>query len=108
MKGFPLKISHLNGAGRAHYAQYKKMTGRGLADWFKSVGNKIKDFVTQKAWPAIKSAAQWAKDNKVLSRGLALIPDPRAQLASKAADVAGLGRQAGGQAGGRRRRVKLN
>lgn len=42
-------------------------------------------------WNGIKKGAKWVADQKLISKGLALIPDGRAQLASKAASMAGLG-----------------
>ncbi len=48
-------------------------------------------------WNGIKKAANFVKDNKLISKGLALIPHPGAQAAAKVAGTVGIGR--------RRRRV---
>lgn len=44
---------------------------------------------------AFRKAHDWAKDNKVLSRGLSVLPHPAAQVAAKAASMAGYGMSGG-------------
>lgn len=44
-------------------------------------------------WSGIKSAANYVKDNKLLSKGLSLIPHPAAKTASGVASALGLGRR---------------
>jgi len=65
-------------------------------------------------WSALKSGlskvGNWIKDKKIISKGLNLIPHPKAQVASNVADQLGFGRrrrrrkQAGGakRSGGRK------
>ena len=68
-------------------------------------GSPFTDFFTK----TIPSAAKWTyghvlkpvgnfvKDNKLISKGLALIPHPGAKVAAAAAGMAGLGRQRRGR-----------
>ena len=44
-------------------------------------------------WSGIKKAANFVKDNKLVSKGLNLIPDARAKSAAKAAEAIGLGKK---------------
>lgn len=44
-------------------------------------------------WSGIKKAAGYIKDNKLISKGLNLIPDARAKAAAKAAEAVGLGKR---------------
>ena len=43
-------------------------------------------------WNGIKSVGKFVRDNKLLSRGLALIPDSRAKVAGGIAGQLGLGK----------------
>jgi hypothetical protein len=56
---------------------------------------------------ALRSAGAYIKRHKLLSKGLGLIPNPTAQLASRMAGMVGLGRKRrrSKRAGSRRRRV---
>lgn len=47
-------------------------------------------------WSGIKKAANWVKDNKLISRATGAIGDPRAQAISRAASAIGLGNAVGG------------
>jgi hypothetical protein len=61
------------------------MIGRGKVwDWIKKAGRWVKD----KAIPYIR-------DNKLISRGLSMIPHPYAQMGSTAAGALGFGRRRG-------------
>jgi hypothetical protein len=42
---------------------------------------------------SISDVAKYIKDNKLISRGLGMIPHPGAQLASQVASMAGLGKK---------------
>ena len=44
-------------------------------------------------WDGVKRAANFVKDNKLVSKGLNLIPDARAKSAAKAAEAIGLGKK---------------
>ena len=41
----------------------------------------------------LKGAFNWVKDNKIISKGLSLIPHPLGQAGSVAAKIVGLGRR---------------
>ena len=43
-------------------------------------------------WSGVKKAANWVKDNKIISKVGSVIPIPAVQQAAKVADMAGLGR----------------
>lgn len=53
----------------------------------------------KKIGSAFRKAASFAKDNKLLSKGLSLVPHPAAQMASRVAAMSGLG-MSGGEAYG--------
>lgn len=44
---------------------------------------------------AFRKAHDWAKENKILSKGLSILPHPAAKVAAKAADMAGYGMSGG-------------
>jgi hypothetical protein len=44
-------------------------------------------------WSGIKKGFNYVKDNKLLSKGLALIPDSRAQTLARGASAVGLGKR---------------
>ena len=44
-------------------------------------------------WSGVKSAANWVKDNKIISKVGGLIPIPEVQTAAKLAGAVGLGRR---------------
>jgi hypothetical protein len=56
-------------------------------------GSAFTDFFTKTIPNGLKKAANFVKDQKLISKGLALIPDGRAQAAAKIAGQVGLGRR---------------
>lgn len=48
-----------------------------------------------KVWNWLKKAYRYVKDNKLISRGLSLIPHPYAQTGSTVAGTLGFGRRKG-------------
>lgn len=48
-----------------------------------------------KLWKGLKKVGKFAKDKKLLSRGLSMIPDPRAQMAGRVASAVGYGSSGG-------------
>jgi len=56
-------------------------------------GSAFTDFFTKTIPGGLKKAANWVKDQKLISKGLALIPDKRAQAAAAIAGQVGLGKR---------------
>ena len=62
--------------------------GAGFLDWIKGAANTV--------WNgAIKPAANFVKDQHLISRGLSAFNDPRAKAAGAAAGALGLGKKRG-------------
>lgn len=86
----------------------KKTAKRKAAPKYKMIGGKKHIWIANPGmagggfWSAIKDAvgsvAKFVKDNKLISKGLALIPHAGAQGASKVAGAIGLGRKRGPRA----------
>ena len=57
-------------------------------------------------WSGVKKAANWIKDNKVISRVAKLIPHPKAAVVGDAAEKLGLGRRRGRRPGPKRGRQR--
>src|ERR1700743_3309034 len=82
----PRKLAKMGGrrVGR------QRVGGSKFTDFFKKTIPSAAKTVFQKA---IKPAAKFIKDQKLISKGLSLIPHPGAKAAAVAANIAGLGRR---------------
>jgi hypothetical protein len=73
--------------------QKRKMKGKGIGSFFKNVGNAFKTAGNAVYGNVLKPVGNFVKDQKLISTGLSLIPDGRAQVASKVAGAVGLGKR---------------
>ncbi len=71
-----------------NYADVENVNGGDFWSGLKSFGSKL--------WPYLKKAHDFIKDNKLVSSGLAMIPDPRAKALAVAARTVGYGESDGG------------
>ncbi len=84
-----LRMSLLGTAGRGRRAPVRR---RAPARGRRVVRRRGSGFFGD-VWNGIKKAANWVKDQKLISKGLNLIPDPRAKAAAGLAGSIGLGRR---------------